>query len=71
MRNLRDDQGKLLARYDPARRLLVIQRRGIKHKFNLAALDAAAEQSAQSAIAGPVDRAGLAHHDAGDAPTHS
>ncbi|GAB4203621.1 MAG: hypothetical protein OHK0022_27980 [Roseiflexaceae bacterium] len=70
MIDLRDPQGKLLARYDPAGRWLHIARRGETSSFDLAALDrqaATTTQSAQSAVAPPATPAsGSTAHDRRD-----
>lgn len=73
MIDLRDDQGKLLARYDPSRRRLQIGRRGAFTTFDLAALDVALSsqsESASSAVAPPAAPVGgLTAHDDRRNPT--
>jgi hypothetical protein len=56
--DLRDAGGRLLARYDPARRLLEIQRRGVKTLIDLTAYEPAYEppSSAPSAPASRPER---------------
>ncbi|HEU4328061.1 MAG TPA: hypothetical protein VFS21_33300 [Roseiflexaceae bacterium] len=74
MIDLRDDSGKLLARYDPARRRLHIARRGTTTSFDLATFDQATSiaQSAPSAVAPPATPASgsTAHHDRRDPTAH-